>query len=733
RRQFSLSGYRTNDVRLRFMTGSNPGYNPIVDVQIDNISVAELPVGVVLQPITPLSTSKLQLDWSAYTNSDFKSYRIFRSTGVGVTESSTLLATLTNSSTTTWTNKLLPARQLYYYKVFVYNTNDTSVGSNETSGRTLGIPVGTHDSFTAISNTWTYSGTWTILAGVGPDGSPALVDSAGDYLNSSDNAIQTAVDLTGTQWPVVRFKDHFNLGAGDYGWFEISTDQSNWSRRYQIRGARDTWSEHVVDLSEWKTQSSVYLRFHFYSDGSVTGDGWYIDDFSVEDTVPVERTGGFYDGMENGMTNWIATMWYAATNSPYTGVLCARDSTEPTVHSSAYIMSPHARFDLSSTVSPKLTYWIKGSMNHWSAHWRVEGSVNGGVTWSAIDALDQWSGGWTKRQISLAGYRTNNVRFRAYVSADWGYAPAIDISIDNFGIGDATPSTPILLAPPNNQPVGILRPTLAVKNASDYQSDALNYRFEIYSDVNLSNLVAQVPSIAGGLTSTAWQVDTDLTDNSQYWWRCRASDASNSGPWMTTATFYTSETNAPPNAVTIAGPPKGAVMRNDTFTLSWYPTTDPDLSDTISLYHIQIDNNTDFSSPEVDDSNISIGSIPTGGYWAVARPLNSLAGNSNLVMITDYRWRIRARDSRYAWSAWTSGQHWFTFGIPAPDFNQGHMNTDGTITFEWDIGADNVYISFSPTLDPPDWQVIAGPLDSDNWTGTPPAEHPIGYYRVHGD
>jgi len=47
----------------------------------------------------------------------------------------------------------------------------------------------------------------------------------------------------------------------------------------------------------------------------------------------------------------------------------------------------------------------------------------------------------------------------------------------------------------------------------------------------LSQLVAQVPVVASGANFTSWQVDVDLPNNAQFWWRCCASDGTSTGAW----------------------------------------------------------------------------------------------------------------------------------------------------------------------------------------------------------
>jgi len=82
------------------------------------------------------SYSSITLNWSASSETDFASYRIYRSTSAGVNLNSTLVANLTAKSTTTYTDTALSEITWYHYRIFVFDANNLSSGSNEDSART---------------------------------------------------------------------------------------------------------------------------------------------------------------------------------------------------------------------------------------------------------------------------------------------------------------------------------------------------------------------------------------------------------------------------------------------------------------------------------------------------------------------------------------------------------------------------------------------------------------------
>jgi hypothetical protein len=171
-------------------------------------------------------------------------------------------------------------------------------------------------------------------------------------------------------------------------------------------------------------------------------------------------------------------------------------------------------------------------------------------------------------------------------------------------------------------------------------------------------LVAQVPAVASGVTTTSWQVDVDLPDHAPYWWRARASDGTNTGPWSDAVVFNINEFNNAPLAVLIAGPSNDSLLIDGNGLLVWFQSLDPDLGDQVLDYQIQIDDDHTFGSPEVDTSGITVASSTYGPGFLASVQLDKLPGTATLPS-GRWFWRIRARDTRFASGAWSDGYAYF--------------------------------------------------------------------------
>ena len=736
RAQVSLQSLVNRLVRLRFATWNEYGSAPAEDLWIDNLAIEESPPPVTLLPLTEITPASMRLDWTEAAIGNFKEYRIYRSETPNVSESSTLLAVITNQAATTFVDGGLMARKTYYYRVYLHNHYDDSVGSNQSSATTAGVELPWVADFEAPQPGWTFTGTWTLWPGAGRNGSVALADSPGDYPNYSSHYAQFAADLRGSVWPVLRFWDRHFITDGDWGRVFISGNGgASWTQVYGVSATRANWAEQSVDLSPWKNSSQVWVRFQMNTGGNPPSDGWYLDDISLGEHSPAPAAYPFHETFEAGLDNWLHPVWTVDTNQPFAGQYAVRDTVFPWMPPDTQLALVLGReLNLSNAVNPILTFRARGQL-WYRTRFRAQVSADGGLVWNDLVALNyDWNQPWTRFQASLANYLNQTIRLRFIVWSEYGSAPDQDLFLDDIGIGEPAPGAPILAAPANLASVPVVRPILSVTNAVDYQGDSLSYRFEVYADAALSNLVAQVPLVSAGTAITSWPVDTDLPDNAQYWWRCQATDGTNTGPWMATATFFVNEINHAPAAPEIAGPPSGVLVTNLEARLFWFPSAgDPDEGDRVATYHIQVAADPAFTAPVINATGIVAVAVPPGGNWVLSLPLQELPGAQNLVLGTRYYWRVSAQDLRGLSSDWSAGEAAFQFGkvIPAPATLTGlRRGPNGTMSLEWEGAAGELYVEFSLSLTTPNWLTIAGPLQGTNWTFTPVPGSPSGFFRV---
>lgn len=143
------------------------------------------------------------------------------------------------------------------------------------------------------------------------------------------------------------------------------------------------------------------------------------------------------------------------------------------------------------------------------------------------------------------------------------------------------PSVPAIKNPGNNAWVDTLTPSLEVQNSIDLDNDDIFYKFELYGDLNLNNLITS--EYSGSSTMT---VQEELEDNKKFYWRVKAIDEhGGESNWTETTCFYTDSNgiNDAPE-IEILKPLGNEYVKDDAFTITW-KDSDPDGNSVISLYY----------------------------------------------------------------------------------------------------------------------------------------------------
>ncbi len=88
--------------------------------------------------------------------------------------------------------------------------------------------------------------------------------------NGVNTALQTAVNLTTAQMPVLRFWERYALEANaDFGYVEVSVNGgTTWSTIYFVTGTELGWREERIDLSAYALQTNVRVRFRMQTNSS---------------------------------------------------------------------------------------------------------------------------------------------------------------------------------------------------------------------------------------------------------------------------------------------------------------------------------------------------------------------------------------------------------------------------------------------------------------------------------
>ena len=599
---------------------------------------------------------------------------------------------------------------------------------NELSATTTPLNYPFSDGMADLSQ-WIASGAWGLTTNTAHGGPGCLTDSPdGNYTADGDDSAQTSLDLRLASWPVLRFWDRYAVSGYSRAAVEVSG-----TSMYIVNGTRPEWNEQAVDLSWWAGQANVPVKYRLRRWSGERADGWYVDDVSVAEHVPVPLSYPFFENFESGLANWLPGPWHVATDYQKDGAssMFNRFTDSSNVSGQNPMLSLGGWLDLTNAVNPQLVFWFRGDPSYYH---RLGAQVYAqGSGWATV--FDNYNAGyegsrdWTRIQLSLGAYVNRKIRLNFYTSGN------PNVWIDKVGVGGIMPGAPTFVGPPQTGYVMELRPTLTVGNAVHAENFLLTYQFEVYSDSGLANRVAQVPMVASGVDTTSWPVDINLADNAQYWWRCRAWYGTNAGPWMATATFRVNAGGSPPLAVMLEAPSDGAQVPNADTVFSWSAGEDPDAGDWIQAYEFAVDNDPAFGSPEIYNTLLMAAPVTPGPFVSIAAPLNQFAGYQSLQSGTRYYWRVRSRDGHGLFGPWSGENRSFVFGSAEPPvppvISAFTASGGGGFVLQWTGPSNNVYVDSTTNLSvsPIPWTPFAGPLSGSSYI-IPATNWPCGFYRV---
>ncbi len=149
-------------------------------------------------------------------------------------------------------------------------TNQTGFADNIESGQGSWTHSGTLDNW-HISTYRSHSATHSWYCGV---------ESNHLYTANNDASLVTPYFVS---TPDSSFKfwyyDTLELGY-DYGYVEIDNNCGHWIPLTTYNAGHLTWTQENIPMASYSGQT-VRMRFHFFSDGSVNAEGWYVDDVQM--------------------------------------------------------------------------------------------------------------------------------------------------------------------------------------------------------------------------------------------------------------------------------------------------------------------------------------------------------------------------------------------------------------------------------------------------------------------
>ncbi|MGB5106386.1 MAG: discoidin domain-containing protein, partial [Candidatus Zixiibacteriota bacterium] len=262
--------------------------------------------------------------------------------------------------------------------------------------------------------------------------------------------------------------------------------------------------------------------------------------------------------------------------------------------------------------------------------------------------IDQQSATSTYAAASLVDATMYYWRVRAQNGCGWGAWSSSRV----FTTPCVAPIAPTLASPANGAP------NLAQPISLDWNdiATATNYQVQIDNNSDFTSVTLDQQSAASTFAASGL-----ATDGTTYYWRVRAQSVCGWGPWSASRFFSTVCTL--PAVPSFVSPANGATNLSQPIVLDWSNVSGA------TLYQVQVDNDSDFSSVATDQ-----------------QPGSSTYSVTGLSSGTLFYWRIRSQNG-CGWGAWSASRTFNTVGVdvtPPTISNVAAINvTDSSALITW--------------------------------------------------
>ncbi len=161
---------------------------------------------------------------------------------------------------------------------------------------------------------WTAQTPWAITTTQSHSPTHSWTDSpSGSYGNNLSTSLTSApLDLAAAVGVELSFWQRYATELGyDFCHVEVSADNgATWIEIATYDGTNTTWTAQTFTVPALVGAAQARVRFRLTSDGSLTFDGWYVDDIRVRAAIPpLAPDMPFLDGFETAdMSRWSAVV-----------------------------------------------------------------------------------------------------------------------------------------------------------------------------------------------------------------------------------------------------------------------------------------------------------------------------------------------------------------------------------------------------------------------------------------
>ncbi len=256
----------------------------------------------------------------------------------------------------------------------------------------------------------------------------------GNYVNNMNDTLYSPIINT-VGYSILRlyFQHFYETENGwDYGRVLCSSDGgSTWTVIAQYTGSSGSWLNANLDISVCGNSANTRIAFVFYSDGSVTYRGWYIDSVVVVGQNVISSTVLYASSFEGSSTGDLITQTLGGTapwqrgvptwgpSSAYHGTNVWATNLSGNYNNNANeAIRKNTSINLTGYTSYRLTFyhWYQIEIGYDTGF--VEVSTNGGTTWNTVAAYTGNNTTWSLVNLDISAYASSNFTFRFRFKSD---------------------------------------------------------------------------------------------------------------------------------------------------------------------------------------------------------------------------------------------------------------------------------------------------------------------------
>lgn len=330
-------------------------------------------------------------------------------------------------------------------------------------------------------------------------------------------------------------------------------------------------------------------------------------------------------------------------------------------------------------------------------------------------------------------YDTQGIANDVFVTGDYAYVA----DMIELGVYDVSAATPAAFAP---EAFSLSLPTdgavidnqLLVQFFWDSANDPDATGTQTY-DVWMGNQpdLSDVTEVASDVPNVTVQV-SPLMDDTDYYWTVFADDDNTIGTWASDTLSFSTAVPDPPDAFTRISPADESVLHEDTVTVIWSSTTDPDPGDLV-FYRVEYDTDPNFGSYmsiETADTTADLADLSSDEVDAPRPVKQGITPKDALPDEVTIYWRVRAFDQDDLATFADDPDTVWSFTLDLYDAPEGFslttpedesVSTVDTVLLGWEMTTDpdpydeplfSVYVDTLPDLSTA--EMVADSLEEDS-------------------